>query len=167
MARLKRAGIDVETAERSGQLEVLPWEQAHVVDGCFDQHRMLANLDKRFAADNEHYEVTRLWSNHVWALQDLPGVTDIIEYESRFNLIWPEIRRHHRLRLRGHQIQCRGDDGDDAHTSVGDRGLFGTRKSVLCAAGTTAKGNPWIQARQAEHDIAADLWDLPLGQGLR
>jgi hypothetical protein len=88
--RLTEAGIDVATAEQSGQLEVLPWEQAHVVDGSFDQHRMLANLDKRFAADHERYGTTRLWSNQEWALQDLPGVTDLIEYECRFNLIWPK-----------------------------------------------------------------------------
>jgi len=88
--RLNEAGIDVETAQRNGQLELLPWEQAHVVDGYFDQHRMLENLDRRFAEDGEHYGTTRLWSNQEWALQDLPGVTDIIEYESRFNLIWPK-----------------------------------------------------------------------------
>jgi hypothetical protein len=88
--RLNQAGIDVEAAERNGQLELLPWEQAHVVDGYFDQHRMLANLDRRFAEDNERYEATRLWSNQEWALQDLPDVMDIIEYESRFNLIWPK-----------------------------------------------------------------------------
>jgi hypothetical protein len=82
--------IDVETAEGNGQLELLPWEQAHVVDGYFDQHRMLKNLDRRFAEDSERYGATRLWSNQEWALQDLPGVTDIIEYESRFNLIWPK-----------------------------------------------------------------------------
>src|SRR5580704_4427519 len=35
-ARLNEAGIDVETAEQNGQLELLPWEQAHVVDGYFD-----------------------------------------------------------------------------------------------------------------------------------
>jgi hypothetical protein len=89
-ARLCGAGIDVETAERNGQLELLPWEQAHVVDGYFDQHRMLKNFDRRFAEDSERYRATRLWSNQEWALQDLPGVTDIIEYESRFNLIWPK-----------------------------------------------------------------------------
>jgi len=89
-ARLNEAGIDVETAEGNGQLELLPWEQAHVVDGYFDQHRMLKNLDRRFAEDSERYRATRLWSNQEWALQDLPGVTDIIEYESRFNLIWPK-----------------------------------------------------------------------------
>jgi MEDS: MEthanogen/methylotroph, DcmR Sensory domain len=86
----KQAGIDVETAQRNGQLELLPWEQAHVFDGYFDQHRMLANLDRRFAEDSRRYLATRLWSNQEWALQDLPGVTDLIEYESRFNLIWPK-----------------------------------------------------------------------------
>lgn len=90
VTRLNQAGIDVVTAEQTGQLELLPWEQAHVVDGCFDQHRMLENLDKRFAEDSESYAVTRLWSNQEWALQELPGVVDIIEYESRFNLIWPK-----------------------------------------------------------------------------
>ena len=90
VTRLSQVGIDVETAERNGQLEVLPWEKAHLVDGCFDQHRMLAGFEKRFAADNERYEATRLWSNQEWALKDLPGVLDIIEYESRFNLIWPK-----------------------------------------------------------------------------
>ena len=90
LTRLNQAGIDVVTAEQSGQLELLPWEQAHVVDGYFDQQRMLANLDKRFAEDSERYAVTRLWSNQEWALQDLPGVMDIIEYESRLNLIWPK-----------------------------------------------------------------------------
>jgi hypothetical protein len=90
VTRLNEAGIDVKSAEGNGQLELLPWEQAHVVDGYFDQHRMLANLDRRFAEAGERYCTTRLWSNQEWALQDLPGVTDIIEYESRFNLIWPK-----------------------------------------------------------------------------
>ena len=35
-------------------------------------------------------ESTRLWSNQEWALDDLPGVGDIVEYESRFNYIWPK-----------------------------------------------------------------------------
>lgn len=90
MTRLNEAGIDVETAQRNGQLELLPWEQAHVVDGYFDQHRMLAKLDTLFADGSERFGTTRLWSNQEWALQDLPGVMDIIEYESRFNLVWPK-----------------------------------------------------------------------------
>ena len=89
LTRLTGAGIDAAKAERSGQLEVLAWEQAHVVDGYFDQHRMLASLERAFAEDDKRYKATRLWSNQEWALQALPGVTDLIEYESRYNLIWP------------------------------------------------------------------------------
>jgi hypothetical protein len=89
-ARLSEAGIDVDQAERTGQLELIPWEQAHIADGRFDQNRMLANLDHQLALDDARYGMTRLWSNQEWALQDLPGVTSIIEYESRFNLIWPK-----------------------------------------------------------------------------
>jgi hypothetical protein len=52
-------------------------------------------------------ESTRLWSNQEWALDDLPGVGAIVEYESRFNYIWPKssdvfvcVYVHQRIRSR-------------------------------------------------------------------
>ena len=90
LSRLKSAGIDVERAERSGQLELLPWEQAHLVGGRFDQHRMLAALEGEAASGNGHYPRTRLWSNQEWLLEGVPGVEDAVEYEARFNHIWPK-----------------------------------------------------------------------------
>ena len=33
--------------------------------------------------------LTRLWANMEWALTDLPGVHDIVEYESRLNRVLP------------------------------------------------------------------------------
>jgi hypothetical protein len=41
--RLASAGIDVETAETSGQFELRNWSDAYLSDGHFDQHRMLAH----------------------------------------------------------------------------------------------------------------------------
>jgi hypothetical protein len=90
MTRLGRAGIAVEAGQHSGQLVVLPWERAHVAAGYFDQWRMLDDLGQRFAADAERYRLTRVWANQEWALQDVPGVTDLIEYECRLNLILPK-----------------------------------------------------------------------------
>jgi hypothetical protein len=87
---LAMAGIDVSAAERTGQLEIRPWEQAHVVGGRFDQQAMLASLDKAAQSASSSYRLTRLWSNQEWALEDLPGVEDIVEYECRFNYIWPK-----------------------------------------------------------------------------
>jgi len=40
--RLKRAGIDVDTAQRNGQLEIATWEEVYLPDGRFDAQRMLA-----------------------------------------------------------------------------------------------------------------------------
>jgi hypothetical protein len=90
LAKLRSVGIDVELAERRGQLEVLPWERAHVVGGHFDQDRMLADLDRQTLGGNGRYSTTRLWSNQEWALESLPGVEDIVEYEARFNYVWPK-----------------------------------------------------------------------------
>lgn len=90
IAELGSAGIDVDLAERSGQLELLPWERAHIFEGRFDQDRMLADLDRQAAGSDDRYSATRLWSNQEWALEGFPGVEDIVEYEARFNYVWPK-----------------------------------------------------------------------------
>ena len=41
LRRLGALGIDLATAEQSGQLEVRPWERAHLRGGRFDQYAML------------------------------------------------------------------------------------------------------------------------------
>jgi hypothetical protein len=90
LASLAEAGIDVATAERSGRLELRPWEQAQVTGGHFDQHAMLASLDAAGASCLHEQGITRLWSNQEWALGGLPGCQHLVEYESRFNDIWPK-----------------------------------------------------------------------------
>ena len=90
MQLLASAGIDVTAAERTGQLDIRPWEKAHVAGGRFDQQAMLASLDEAAQSAGSSYRLTRLWSNQEWALEDLPGVEDIVEYECRFNYIWPK-----------------------------------------------------------------------------
>ena len=90
LRRLAEAGIDVAKAERDGHLELRPWEQAHISDGHFDQHSMLAGLDEAAANAQHAHRITRLWSNQEWALEGLPGSQDLIEYECRFNEIWPK-----------------------------------------------------------------------------
>src|ERR1700731_1936264 len=38
LRRLEKAGINVAEAEGKEQLEILPWEDAYLQDGHFDQH---------------------------------------------------------------------------------------------------------------------------------
>jgi DcmR-like sensory protein len=95
--RLKEGGIDVDDAERRGQLEVTgwldvkSWEEAYLRGGRFDQDAMLASLEaalKRGKAKG--FRLTRLIAEMEWALSDRPGVGDLLEYEARLNYILPK-----------------------------------------------------------------------------
>jgi hypothetical protein len=89
--RLEGAGIDIAAAEENDQLEVRSWEDAYLQDGHFDQNRQLALIEKLLAYGNgQGFPVTRLVANMEWALDDRPGVHDIVEYEARLNQILPK-----------------------------------------------------------------------------
>ena len=46
LRRIGALGIDVAAAEASGQLEVRPWEDAHLRESRFDQYAMLGLLQE-------------------------------------------------------------------------------------------------------------------------
>jgi hypothetical protein len=88
--RLEREGINVAEAEAKGQLEVRRWQDAYIKGDHFDQYRMIETI--REALDPTKKQpgtLTRLVANMEWALEDLPGVHDIVEYETRLNHVLP------------------------------------------------------------------------------
>lgn len=83
---LQSAGIETGAVEQSGQLELRNWHDAYLLDGHFDQNRMLAMLQSVLdEARQEGFPLTRLVAHMEWALEDRPGVNDIVEYETRLN----------------------------------------------------------------------------------
>jgi len=82
-------GIDVEKAEASGQLEVRQWEDAYLRDGYFDGDRMIRILEEVLQEARPKFGLTRLMGNMEWALETVPGVTDIVEYETKLNYLLP------------------------------------------------------------------------------
>jgi hypothetical protein len=89
--RLAAAGIDVPQAEQKGQLEIRPWEGAYLRGQSFDQYAMLDLIKEVLDAGRANgFPMTRLWANMEWALEDLPGVHDIVEYETRLNEFLPQ-----------------------------------------------------------------------------
>jgi hypothetical protein len=93
LRQLRSAGIDAAGAERTGQLELRNWDQAYLRDGHFDQARMLALLQGALdEARQGGYPLTRLVAHMEWALEDRPGVNDIVEYETRLNYFLPRYR---------------------------------------------------------------------------
>ena len=91
LQHLEEAGIDVATAEGRGQLQVMRWEDAYLRDGHFDQDRMLALIEEVLQDGKaKGFPLTRLVANMEWALEDRPGVDDIVEYETRLNYVLPK-----------------------------------------------------------------------------
>jgi len=91
LKRLAGAGINVEQALGSGQLEVRPWQDAYLRGNRFDQDAMLAYIEdvlQSTAAGG--YPLTRLLAHMGWALLDKPGVDDLLEYEIRINYVLPK-----------------------------------------------------------------------------
>ncbi|HVL68208.1 MAG TPA: MEDS domain-containing protein [Vicinamibacterales bacterium] len=88
---LRDAGIDVDAAQRGGQLEVKRWEDAYLRNGRFDQDAMLELIQQVLSSGkSQGFPLTRLVANMEWALEDRPGVEDIVEYETRLNYILPK-----------------------------------------------------------------------------
>ena len=91
LKRLAEAGIDVEQATGTGQLELRRWQDAYLRDDRFDQDAMLALLEGVLqSGDASGYPLTRLLAHMEWALLDKPGVDDLLEYETRLNYVLPK-----------------------------------------------------------------------------
>jgi hypothetical protein len=89
-SRLRASGVDVEDAEKRGQLKVATWDDAYLKDGHFDQDRQIQLLEGVLKGGREQgFAQTRLIANMEWALEDKAGVEDIVEYESRLNYTLP------------------------------------------------------------------------------
>jgi hypothetical protein len=88
---LQVAGIDTAAAEARGQLDIRAWEDAYLRDGHFSQTRMLALIEQVLNAGKaQGFPLTRLVANMEWALEDRPGVEDLVEYETRLNYVLPK-----------------------------------------------------------------------------
>jgi hypothetical protein len=91
LERLTQGGIDAAGALRSGQLEVRAWEDAYLRGRRFDQDAMLALVEEVLDGGKARgFPLTRLVAQMEWALQDLPGVDGLLEYEIRLNYLLPK-----------------------------------------------------------------------------
>jgi hypothetical protein len=91
--RLESAGIDVALAETSGQFELRNWADAYLRDGHFVQERMLTLIEEVLdGGRRQRFPLTRLVAHMDWALEDRPGVDDLVEYETRLNYLLPRYK---------------------------------------------------------------------------
>jgi len=88
---LAEAEVSVEEAVSTGQLEVRPWQASTLSGGHFDMETWLATFEEVLGSGQAAgYGHTRFFGHMEWALTDLPGTEDLIEYETRVNYVIPK-----------------------------------------------------------------------------
>ena len=88
---LAESGINLEEAMGVGQLEVRPWGDATLSGGRFDMETWLTTFEEVLqSAQPSGYGFTRFFGHMEWALADLPGTEDLMEYETRVNYMIPK-----------------------------------------------------------------------------
>lgn len=88
--RLRQGGVDVEAAERNGQLEIDTWDDVYLRGGRFEVAKMLGFVQETInTGRGRGFARTRAWANMEWALPDAPGADQLLLYESRLNFVLP------------------------------------------------------------------------------
>jgi len=91
--RLEAFGIHTAECERTGQLEILGWDEAYLKEGRFDAQTMLALVEEVVVTSMaQGFPRVRFVGHMEWALEKKPGVEQIIEYEARVNDV---LNRYH------------------------------------------------------------------------
>jgi MEDS: MEthanogen/methylotroph, DcmR Sensory domain len=79
-------GVDLEGALGSGQLEVRSWWDGPLRQDRFDKADWIALLEQVLLSGSAAgYARTRFLAQMEWALADLPGTMDLIEFETQLN----------------------------------------------------------------------------------
>ncbi|MGH8317408.1 MAG: MEDS domain-containing protein [Steroidobacteraceae bacterium] len=92
LQRLQGAGIDLDSAQQSGQLEILTNTEAYLRDGHFDPNGMLEVFEHLASGNTKGgFPLSRIVCHMEWAVEGGPYIDDLIAFESRVNAVW---RRH-------------------------------------------------------------------------
>jgi len=93
LKRLVAAGVDVEDAMGSGQLQVRVWQECQFRGDRFDQDAMLALIEEVLQSGaGAGFRLTRFLGHMEWALLDHPGLDELsfVEFETRVNYLSPK-----------------------------------------------------------------------------
>jgi hypothetical protein len=90
-SRLSHAGIQVQEALTKRQLKVVASEDSYLQGGTFAAQRMFSIVEQALIdAQSGPYGNLRACGDMDWALKNLPGTDELIEYEARLNLLTPK-----------------------------------------------------------------------------
>jgi hypothetical protein len=153
LRRLADAGIDVEAALASGQLEVHPWEDGPLHGEQFDQDTWLAGFEEALQSGPAcGYAKTRFLAQMEWGLVDMPGIEGMIEFETRVNYVVPKY---------DNQVICAYDLSKFGASAV----MYALRVHPLVIIGGLLQENPFyvdpdqllLELREKRSHVGADI----------
>jgi len=90
-SRLSHAGMHLDDTLANGQLKIFASEDTYLKGSAFAAERMYNMLEQVLAdAQNGPYGTVRTCGDMEWALKNLPGTDELMEYEARVNLLTPK-----------------------------------------------------------------------------
>ncbi|WNG49329.1 hypothetical protein F0U60_38320 [Archangium minus] len=94
LRRLEAMGVPTSNCLRTGQLEVLGWNDAYLKEGRFDGDTMMALIEELVMTSRaEGFSRVRMMGHMEWVLEERPGVERFIDYESRVNLLLNRLKQ--------------------------------------------------------------------------
>ena len=89
--RLLDAGISVAEKLANRQLRVLSADETYVKGGSFAADKMYNMVEEALiGAEEAGYNSSRARGDMTWALRNVPGTDELIEYEARLNELTPK-----------------------------------------------------------------------------
>ena len=89
MQRLAAVGIETETAQQSGQLEVRTNTDVYLQNGAFDQDRMLEAFEQMASGNTKsEFPLSRIVCRMDWVVDGRSHIDDVVEFEARVNDVW-------------------------------------------------------------------------------
>lgn len=89
--RLEHANVPVQETSVTGQLQIVATEDTYLNGGSFAAERMFNIVEQAMInAKNSPCCMFRGYGEMQWALKNLPGTDELIEYETRLNLLTPK-----------------------------------------------------------------------------
>jgi hypothetical protein len=90
-SRLHNFGIPVLEKITSSQLKILSSDETYLKTGNFAADSMYDMLEEALInSKKEGYDSIRACGDMAWALRNLPGTDELIEYEARLNVLTPK-----------------------------------------------------------------------------
>jgi MEDS: MEthanogen/methylotroph, DcmR Sensory domain len=89
-SRLLQGGIPVQKAVNKKQLKIVTSEKSYLLNDCFAAQRMFSIVEQAvIEAERGPYDGFRGCGDMEWAVKNLPGTDELIEYEPRLNFLSP------------------------------------------------------------------------------